>query len=417
MSGTALAQLLGFALIPIISRLFSPIDFGVFGSFNAVTSIIAAAATLEYSQAIMLPKEKEDAMNLTAFSMVCALAISIACALFSSLFPTTMGGLIKIPGTWPLVMLVLATLVSGINQTCQAWAVRAKAFKHTSLSHIIRSLSTNSIKIGLGYLRAGAPGLIISTIIGNVLASINLVRVMLPDFSALRSRVRWKEMLRLAAEYRDFPMYSATQNVINALSTGLPVLLITRYFGIAVAGAYAFGVSMLQVPMAFVLTALRQVLFQKACEHQHRGDNLSTLYIRTTAVLFAMALLPSVFLIIWAPNIFSLFFGPQWRLAGELARSLIIWLAVSFCKLPAVLFARIIRIQRFVFFYDLMLLVLRTFALLMGGAWLSVHQTVMLFALVGATMNAFLIVYVGRAVKKRGGPTGWGSLRDMLIGG
>ena len=33
MSGTAAAQIIGFALTPIISRLFSPSDFGVFGSF------------------------------------------------------------------------------------------------------------------------------------------------------------------------------------------------------------------------------------------------------------------------------------------------------------------------------------------------------------------------------------------------
>ncbi len=413
MSGTAVAQILGFALSPIISRIFSPTDFGVFGSFNAVAGIIAAAITLEYGQAIMLPKEKEIAINVAAFSFVCVFAISILSALFSMAFPGTMNNLMKTSGTWPLIMLVLATLISGINQTCQAWAIRAKAFKHTSASQIIRSLSTNGMKIGLGYFRAGAPGLIISTILGNILASINLVRVLLPDFRELRSSIEWKRMKRLAAEYRDFPIYSASQNVINAISTGLPVLLITRFYGIAVAGAYAFGGSMLQVPMAFVLTALRQVLFQKACERQNQGGSLAILYIRTTAVLFAMAFLPTLFLIIWAPQFFSWIFGSQWHLAGELARSLMIWLAVSFCNLPAVLFARIIRIQRFVFFYDLVLLFARTLVLLLGGRFLNVHGTVLLYALVGAVMNAFLIYYVGRLVIKKEGPANWDNLRRV----
>ena len=90
MSGTAVAQILGFALSPIISRIFSPTDFGVFGSFNAVAGIIAAAITLEYGQAIMLPKEKEIAINVAAFSFVCVFAISILSALFSMAFPGTM---------------------------------------------------------------------------------------------------------------------------------------------------------------------------------------------------------------------------------------------------------------------------------------------------------------------------------------
>jgi len=64
MSGTALAQIIGFALTPIISRLFTPADFGIFGSFSAIVGVVLAGITLDYSQAIMLPKEKNDALDL-----------------------------------------------------------------------------------------------------------------------------------------------------------------------------------------------------------------------------------------------------------------------------------------------------------------------------------------------------------------
>jgi hypothetical protein len=84
---------------------------------------------------------------------------------------------------------------------------------------------------------------------------------------------------------------------------------------------------------------------------------------------------------------------------------LVIWLVVVFCNLPADLFARIIRIQRFVFFYDLALLAVRTLALVLGGLYLSALQTVMVFALVGAAMNAFLILKVGQTVMKKEGRT------------
>ena len=415
MTGTALAQVIGFALTPIISRLFSPSDFGVFGAFSSVSGVIAAGATLEYSQAIMLPKEKEDAINLLAFAFLCTFSITFLCLIFCLALPAIVNSLMKTKGIWALALLILATLVSGANQLWQAWAVRIKAFKHTSASQVIRSVSSNGTRIALGYLKSGALALIISTILGNVLASINLVRVFLPDLSALRSRVRWARMKRLAKDYRDFPMYSASQNVINALSLGLPVLLLTHYYGIPVAGAYAFGLSALQVPMSFILTALRQVLFQKACETQHHGGSIAALYVKTTAGLFAMVLLPSLILLIWAPQLFAWIFGSKWHLAGELARSLVIWLAVVFCNLPAVLFARIIRMQRFVFFYDLALLAARSFVLVLGGLHFSVLQTVMLFALVGAIMNAFLIFSVGRAVMKKEGSANIGQLRDFLM--
>jgi len=403
MSGSAVAQVLGFALTPIISRLFSPSEFGIFGSFNAVATIIAAGVTLEYSSAILLPKEKEIAINLLALSVSCTLAVGLLCLMFSLIVPATVNGLMQTRGAWPLALLVLATLVAGVNSTCQCWAIRAKAFKHTSASQVIRSIASGGLRIGAGYLKRGAAGLIISNILANALASINLVRVLLPDLLALRGRVRWGLMKRLAKDYGDFPMYSASQNVINALSTGLPVLLLTRYYGISVAGAYAFGVSAIQVPMSFVLTALKQVLFQKACEIEHQGGRLGSLYVRTTAGLFAMALLPSLILLIWAPQLFTWVFGSKWHMAGELTRSLVLWYVFVFCNLPATLFARIIRIQGFVFLYNLALLAARTLALVLGGLYFSAPQTVTLFSLVGAVMNAFLIYHVGRAVLKKEG--------------
>jgi O-antigen/teichoic acid export membrane protein len=414
MSGTAVAQAIGFALSPVVSRLFTPTDFGIFGTFNVIAGIITAAVTLEYSQAIMLPPKKEDALNLFAFSLACAMSISFLVILFCTVAPARVNALMKTHGFLPLAFLVLATLAAGVNEACQAWSVRVKAFKHTSASQIIRSVSSSGMRIGLGYFKAGATGLIISSILANILATLNLLRVLLPDIAAFRNRIRWQTMKKLASEYRDFPMYSASQSVINAISSGLPVLLLTRYFGIAVAGAYAFGGNVLQLPMGFVLTALRQVLFQKACENQHEGKRVSALYIKTTVGLFATALLPSAVLIIWGPQLFSWVFGSQWLFAGKLAQSLIIWLAVSFCNLPAVLFAKIIRIQRFVFFYDIALLIMRSLALVIGGLYFNAQQTVLLFALVGSVMNAYLIVHVGRVVIKSEGSMDWGNRGEAM---
>ncbi|HOG27944.1 MAG TPA: oligosaccharide flippase family protein [Vicinamibacterales bacterium] len=401
MAGSGAAQAISIALVPVISRLFTPSDFGVSGSFAAVSGVIAAAVTLEYSQAIMLPREKTDAIGLLAVSLASTGVVTLLTLTACVLAPSLVNGLIKTQGALVLVLLVSATLISGTNTALQAWAVRAKAFRHTSASQVVRSLSGKSATIGFGLLGTGAPGLIAGEILGNVAASINVLRVLLPDLGLLARQARRASMVRLAKEYRDFPMYTASQGVINALSSGLPVLLLTRFFGLPVAGSYAFALSVLTFPMGLVLSALRQVLFQKASESQHQGRSLSALYVRVTATLFAMALLPTAVILVWGPQLFSLVFGTRWYTAGEFSRSLMIWMAVVFCNLPATLFGRIIRIQRFVFFYDLSLLALRTAALVLGGYFLSASQTVMAYAVVGAAMNAYLILAVGRAVMKK----------------
>jgi O-antigen/teichoic acid export membrane protein len=337
--------------------------------------------------------------------------------MFCLIAPATVNGVMKTNGLWPLALLTVATLAAGILQTCQFWSIRVKAFKQTSAAQVIRSVTSNGTKIFFGYYQVGAMGLIASQILADISASVNLIRVLLPDFRALRGNIKWGRLRRVAKNYRDFPIFSASQNVTNALSVGLPVLLITHYYGIAAAGAYAFAGSVLQVPMGFILTALRQVLFQKACETQHRGESLATLYIRMTAFLFVVVIFPSLVLLIWAPRLFTWIFGAQWHLAGILARSLIVWFAVSFCNLPAILFAKIVRIQRFVFVYDLFLLAARLSALVIGGMYLSVAQTVTIFALIGAAMNSFLIFKVGRVVLTKEGQANLESLKESLTSG
>ncbi len=211
--------------------------------------------------------------------------------------------------------------------------------------------------------------------------------------------------MAVAKEYRDFPLYSASTNVINCFSLGLPVFLLTRYYGIGVAGAYAFGVRLIQAPMALIMTALRQVLFQKAAEAFNENGRLVPLYLKITLGLFGVGFLPALILFVWAPQIFSWVFGAQWQTAGVFARSLVIWMLFPFCNVPAAIFARIIRRQRRMFVYDQALFFARALALTFGGIYLPAAQTVLLFSLVGALMNVIYIVMIGFALTKMEGGT------------
>jgi O-antigen/teichoic acid export membrane protein len=414
MTGTAAGQAIGFALSPVISRLYTPSDFGVFGSFAAVSGVIAAGATLEYPQAIMLPRSHEDAINLFVVSCLTTALSATACLLCCVLAPGAARGLLKTGAFWILLMVVLATIVNGVNQSCQAWCVRVKAFRQTSASQVVRSLSANGTQVGTGYLGAGASGLIVGSLLGDSLASVNLASVVLSDLKVLRKSIGWVRMRELAREYRDFPQYTATTNVLNALSLGLPVLLLTHFYGLAVAGAYAFGVRIVTTPMGFVTRSLRQVLFQKACEIHNEGGRLLPIFLKITSGMFVVALLPALALMAWGPNIFVWVFGAEWHTAGVFVRSLTLWLLFMFCNLPAVLFARIMRIQRKIFGFDVSTLLGRTLVLVLGGVYLSAESTVLLFSLFGAIMNVVFIMVVGRAVHAKEVELDWSRVSAVL---
>jgi O-antigen/teichoic acid export membrane protein len=413
MSGTALAQVISFTLLPIISRLYSPRDFGVFGSFIAIFGVVAAGITLEYSQALMLPKQKDDAFGLFVISCLSTFLTAAFCLAICLAVPGFILNFMKAPNAWILVLLVIGILVLGLNLTFQGWCVRVKAFKHTSASQIIRSVSANGTQIGLGYLKGGASALIFAVILGDMLATLSLAKVVLRDIKVLWRSICWKRLWQLAKEYRDFPLYSASASIIYSLSLGLPIFLLTHFYGIAVAGAYAFAIRLMQAPMELVLRALRQVLYQKASETYNEGERLVPLFMKITGGLFAVGFLPSLILFMWAPQLFSWIFGAQWHTAGVFARGLVLWSLFCFCNLPAVLFTPIIRMQRSKFFFYQVQLIAGTIALIMGGMYMPASQTVLLFSLVGAVMNVVYIIIIGFALMKMEGDT---ALKDILNG-
>ena len=112
--------------------------FGVFGSFVAVASVIGTAATLDYSLAIMLPKEREDAGQLFVLSCFVAICAALLTGVVFLLFPSWPLGLLQSQNGWLPAFLVLAVLAAGLNTSFQSWCVRVGAFKQTSASQVVR---------------------------------------------------------------------------------------------------------------------------------------------------------------------------------------------------------------------------------------------------------------------------------------
>ena len=397
MFGTAVAQVIGLALMPVVSRIFTPAHFGVFGSFTAVLGVFGAGATLQYSQALMLPKEEIEAAQLFVLSCLATSGVASLCLLYNLVFPGYMLGMMKTPGmTWLLWLLPLAVFVNGLNQALQAWCIRRKAFRKTSGSQIVRSVFATGSQVIMGLGGLGGCGLVGGSILGDTAATITLCGT-LPREDYRRFWAGWhgSQLWQTARKFYDFLAYATPQNVLNAASQGIPVLLLAHYFGAAVAGSYAVCIRMLQTSMNLVLNALRQVLFQKFSESHNHGQKLFPLFFKMTIGLFCVAAIPCFIGFVWSPNLFSIVLGKEWGEAGLYARWLIVWHGLSFCNVPSVLLGRILRQQRNLLLFDVVLLIVRTTSMLVGCCFWDPLKTIILFSFVGAVYNVIIIIWIG----------------------
>ena len=82
MTGTTIAQAIPIAISPILTRIYTPEDFGLYALFLAITSIFGSIANGRYELAIMLPKKDEDAINIFALGFIIFTPENEVCVVF-----------------------------------------------------------------------------------------------------------------------------------------------------------------------------------------------------------------------------------------------------------------------------------------------------------------------------------------------
>jgi O-antigen/teichoic acid export membrane protein len=400
MSGTAIAQVIGFAFAPILSRLNGPEDFGAFGAYLSITMVFGAAATLNYSDTVLLPKHEEDAAPLFLVSCISSVGLAFLMVIFCLAASQRLLSWMGLSELGPYIWFVPGSvLLAGLTQALGSWCTRLKAFKNTSQAQVVRSVVLCGAQTGCGAAGLGAIGLIGAGVAADV-AAVGFLgwAALVRSGEMIRSAWHRGRMLSQAREFGEFALYGTPQNLMNALSQGLPVLALSHYYGAAIAGYYAFGMRLLQVPMNFFLTSIRQVLFQQLSHRKAHGEDLYPPFLKATGGLILVSICPAALGFILAPAVFALVFGEQWRTAGEFGRWLIVWLAPAFCNVPANLALRILRKQRELFVFDVALLAARAATLILGGVWLKPSETIIILSMVGCVFNNLLIVYGGVAV-------------------
>lgn len=411
MTGTSFAQLLTVVLSPVMTRLYTPAAFGILGVYLSLAAILNSVSTLRYDQALMLPKENETAANLFWCAALSTAMISGLTLSAGLIFLKPILSALREHSVSRLVLLLpVSILFYGIYTALNSWSIRQKQFGRSSFSQVARSFSINGVQIAAGIMKTGASGLIAGVITGDFAGALVLTqRLGKKHLGQLKRALNWKGIRQAAFQYRDFPLFSSSQNLLNTVSQNIPLLLLAKYFGPAVTGLYVLGVRGLQIPMNFISSSLRPVFFQRASETTNQGGDTYLLFKKTTLHLLALVAIPAVMILLFGPDLFAFILGAKWRTAGVYARWLILWLMLMFANVPAVLFAQIYRKQKAVLIQDICLLACRILAMVIGGLKNDPLLAIILYSLVGVCFNLFIILWAGRFLRLDQGREKWAS--------
>ncbi|MFB4213367.1 lipopolysaccharide biosynthesis protein [Shouchella sp. JSM 1781072] len=394
MTGTAIGQILTIASAPLLTRLYSPEDFGVLGLYISIISVVIVIMTLKYELAIVLPNDEKEAANLFWLSVIIITIITGILLLLVALFRETISNVLGVPALSKWLWFVpISASAMGLYNSFNYWSTRKKQFKRLSNSRVTQSSGMVGTQLLGGVINAGTSGLVIGQIVGQ-LAGVGALwlQVWKEDKRLLINSFDLKQIKKLAKEYVDFPLFNSSQSLLNSLSQNAAPVLLSFFFSPIVVGYYTMALRLIKMPINLISESFRQVYFQRVSELYNKGQNLSKELQKATLYLAAIAIIPAVLVFFIAPSTFALVLGEEWYIAGQYASWLVVWLYGGFINRPAVSTIQILKKQKYLLQYEIILFVVRVVLLAFCAHYYNALIAIAIYSISGALFNFLLII-------------------------
>lgn len=377
-SGTIIAQAITLIATPVLAKWFyGPKEFGVYGTFLAIVTIVASVASGKYENAIMLPKENRRAYNIVRAALLVAgisclvLFVLIVCLHDVILSMLSSGDL----GIW-LYFIPIAVMCTIYNQVVAYWYIRKKNFKSLSTNRIVKSSSIAGANLGIGIFSKSSGGLVVGNILGNLIASTSMFFRTRKDRKEYAHYKR-QEIKILLLKYIKFPQFVVPAELMNTLSAQMPIFVLLKFFGSTTVGAFSFVISVLGMPINLLAGALLDVFKEKANEEYRTLGNCKAIYLTTLKHLLLLSAPVFLAFFLLAPTIFDLFFGSKWEKAGEFARILSLMYFFKFISSPLSYTFIIANKMKEDFLWHIYILISLIVGLIIGAVYFKDERTVL----------------------------------------
>jgi lipopolysaccharide exporter len=394
-TGTIITQIIGILLIPLITRLYSPNDFGVFQLFLSISGILISFSCLAYQFAIMLPKEDEDSANLVVLCFTIVTIFSIVSGIIFIILSDWIAQILNTPEiSQYFIFLPLIVFLGGAFFALEVWALRKKQFGINAMAQIINSFSNRVSQFVIGLYSTPSPtGLIAGSIVSGIASLVVFYRP-IKDELHLFKKVNLKNIKRLAISYKRFPIFTVWSEAASTISTQIAPLLLAYFYNQEVVGYYAIASMVVVLPLGIVGVAISHVFFQKASDEKHLTGSVTNIVREIQHRLISIGMFPMFILMIIGAELFTFVLGSQWSVAGQYAAILAPWLLFAFVASPLKTIFAVLEKQPVELTFNILILVSRIVGLMIGGLFGDPYLALLLYSITGVIFWGWMNLYV-----------------------
>lgn len=309
-AGSAVSNLILICITPILTRLYTPEEFGVLSVYSAVLYMLMVIVSLRYDGAIVLPRNKKDAYTLLYIANLSTLMVSVVVFVLTQFLP--LSSWFDLPTAANYFWFIAISLYFvGLFQNFNNWALRMEAYGVISKSKVVMNTSQGGSQLVFGFLQFGLLGLIIGEVIGRIAGALKYSQFYKKDIK-ISLKTTKKDAISLAKRYIKFPLISSISGLLFSLGTNLPTLFLATYFDVQSAGYYYLAQKLLTVPENLIGFSATQVYLTQVAQLVNEGESVKQYCIETIKKLVIITLVVMLVIDVATPVIFKYVFGNEW---------------------------------------------------------------------------------------------------------
>lgn len=322
---TASAQLITIAAAPILTRFYTPAEFGAWALYSALVFSLGSIAALRLDLALFTEHDEAAQLKLAGASVTAILATCMTVAVGTLL--TAPFGVLPWP-PWMLLAFIVNIGLYASFQLIQYRLNRRASFQMMGRMKIELAVATGAVQILSGAVGAGHVGLILGTLIGFAVPTL----ARLGGLSDALGQCRPSNLRKALRDNWRMPVFNGSAAVLDAIRFNGINVVIGASSGAFWLGMYSLAWRVVITPSRVLSDALGQVYLPRFADAN--GQVRRRRVIECAAIASATAALPFGILALFGPSLFALVFGEEWRVAGEVAQNLTPYLALAFITAP-----------------------------------------------------------------------------------
>lgn len=330
--GMLIAQILGIIALPLLTRLYAPSAFGVFGLVTSLSVVLTPVLSLRLEWAIPIAGDEKEAVAVTRTALGLALVLALVSCPFVVAAQVIMGPTTASEYYPAMYLLPLVALLASWFTTLSQFLIRLRNYRAVARRNALQGAGTVVGQVGLGLVAPTSVGLLLGQTLGRIVSIWSIAS------PALRHRADGGsvESARIAlTRFWRFPVYYVPAGLLNALGAHLPLLIAAAWYGSSVAGYLAVVQRLLIVPASLLGASIGQVLLgQLAMRAREQTPEQEKIVLRALARLLpfgGLIVAGAAFVLPWA---LPAFLGADWGQAGAYCRAWSLAFGMSFVAGP-----------------------------------------------------------------------------------